>query len=105
MRFTKREYLDKQPEVGDRIVITYENMFNGYKFGTEMIITDISTRSGTCVFAFSPRHGRTVIVHDNEYEIFRDIKYEKVGEKTIVKKFLGIPFYKKIEGIYEEVDE
>ena len=103
MRYIERVYLEKQPEWGDKIVITNDRVRSiGYKYGSEMIITEPQTYTGNCVFAYHKRSGRTHIIHDNEYRIYTDITYVKTGEQHIVKRFLGIPFYRKTIDIYEE---
>jgi hypothetical protein len=101
--YTKRIYLDKQPEVGDLIEITYESMFSGFKVGTEMVIIDPKSSTGTCVQAYCNRRGKVVFVHDNWYSIYQDVTYEKVGEEHVVKRFLGIPLYRKTIDTYKEV--
>lgn len=102
-KFTKRIYLDKQPEVGDNIVITNEHWTVGHKLGTEMRIVKVETWSGDCVFVYNPRKGRVECVHDNWYSICKDVTYVKTGEQHVVKRIFGIPFYRKTIDIYEEV--
>ncbi|MEH7521746.1 hypothetical protein V7149_00465 [Bacillus sp. JJ1503] len=106
-RYTKRVYLDKQPEVGDRIVTTHANfsLSNRYNKGNEMTIVSALSISGDCILAFNERTGKNVYVHDSNYAIFRDVTYEKVGEEHIVKRFLGIPIYSKKVDIYKEASE
>lgn len=103
MRFTKRKYLDRPPRVGDRIVIVNGIKYLGPFNGDEMIVTDIDTYTGDCVFAFNPRQGREICVGDYMYRIYKDVTYEHLGYNTEVKRFLGIPIYKKTTEIIREV--
>ncbi|MBA9027582.1 hypothetical protein [Peribacillus huizhouensis] len=104
-KFKKRIYLDKQPEVGDRIVAIDSSGFSGnhYKYGNEMTIISTETMLGGGVFAMNHRTGKKVCISDCFYRIFRDVTYEKTGEKHVTKKLLGIPIYSKIIDIYAEV--
>lgn len=101
-KFTKRIYLDKQPEVGDNIVITCNHRLSNHTYGTKMTIVSVETYTGDCIFAYNPRKGRVECVHDNHYSIYTDVTYVKTGEKHVVKRFLGIPFYRKTIDNYEE---
>ncbi|WP_060210219.1 hypothetical protein [Sporosarcina koreensis] len=90
-----RHYLDKQPERGDRIVIVDAYLFSDMTNGQELIITDIATFHGTHVYAYSPRHGKVVLVADTEYRIYSDTVYELTGTDIIEKKFLGITYRRR----------
>lgn len=102
MRFTKRIYHDRQPVVGDTIEVIKDNVHSiNYGHKAEMVITDTQTFTGDCVWAYHKRSGRIHVVHDNRYRIYTDVTYVKTGEKHVVKRFLGIPFYRKTIDIYE----
>lgn len=101
-KYTKRVYLDKQPEVGDNIVITCDHRLSRHTYGTEMTIVSVESTTGDCVFAYNPRKGREECVHDNRYSIYKDVTHVKTGEQHVVYRFFGIPLYKKTIDIYEE---
>lgn len=90
-----RHYLDKQPELGDKIVIVDANPFGDFTNGQEMTILDISSAFGKYVFAYSPRHGKLVCVSDSDYRIYTDTMYELEGVDIIEKKFLGITYCRR----------
>lgn len=104
MRYTERIYHDRQPIVGDTIECTHTNanLANQHVKGNVLIITQIEALTGDCVFAYNKRTGAKVCIHYSFYRIFTDITYVKTGEQHIVKRFLGIPLYRKTIDIYEE---
>lgn len=102
MRKVVREYLDKQPEFGDKIEIV--NPSGNLPVGAELIIVDVESSSGNLVWTIGKRFRHRKIVHDNEYVIYEDVVYEKVGEERITKTFLGIPVGTRIEEKWEVVD-
>lgn len=87
-----RHYVNKQPEVGDKIIIVDANMWGNRTNGQEMTIVGVSTKYGNIVRAYSPRHGGVISVGDFEYRIYTDVIYEMVGVDKIEKKFLGITY-------------
>lgn len=103
MRYTKRTYHDRPPREGDRVVVI-KNV-GGYHAGDELVVVDVKSFTGDCIKAYNPRsysYECIRYIHDNWYRIFTDITYVKTGEQHIVKRFLGIPFYRKTIDIYEE---
>ena len=100
MRYTKRIYHDRQPRAGDTIEIIRN--VNIYCAGEELVIASAKTYTGDCVKAFSQRRFSEEYVHDAWYRIYTDITYVKTGEQHVVKRFLGIPYYRKTIDIYEE---
>ena len=102
---TRREYLNRQPKVGDCIVVTYENMFGGFPVGTEMVITQVHTATGNCVFAWNNRTGKIECIHDDYYRIYADVDYEKVGVDVVEKKFLGFGYKRKEIEKWREVSD
>lgn len=104
MKVTKRIYHERQPRVGDTIECTYTSKHGDYTVGNEMKVTRISAPMfSDYVFAYNPRRGEEICIHDSFYRIYSDITYEKTGELHVVKRIFGIPFYKKTIDIYEEV--
>lgn len=105
MKFTERVYHDRQPRAGDKIVATHSNgcAENEYEKGNEMTIILVESTFGDCVFAINHRTGKNVCIHKSFYRIYTDVVYEKTGEKHVVKKLFGIPFYREIVDIYKEV--
>lgn len=103
MRYTKRIYHNRQPRVGDTIECTYTSMFGDYTKGNELTITEIASPFvSDNVRAYNPRIGRELYINDSFYRIYTDITYVKTGKQHIVKRFLGIPYYRKTIDIYEE---
>ena len=103
MRYIERVYLDKQPETGDTIVATYTNRFGYYTEGNEMTVLPPSAYlSSNQVYALNHRTGKTVVITDGRYRIYKDITYKKTGEQHVVKRLFGIPIYSKTIDIYEE---
>lgn len=100
MRYTKRIYHDRQPRVGDTIVAIRRGA--EYNVGHELTVISTKSSLGNAVRAYSDRIGYATFVSDGNYRIFTDITYVKTGEQHIVKRFLGIPFYRKTIDIYEE---
>lgn len=103
MRYIERIYHDRQPRVGGTIVATCTDCFGRYSKGNEMtILPPTSHISSDQVYALNHRTRKNVVITDGRYCIFTDITYVKTGEQHLVKRFLGIPFYRKIIDIYEE---
>lgn len=103
-KITKRIYLDKQPEAGDRIVITRENQFGGFRVGLEMTLVDVRSHNGKVVCARSSMLHGIQHVHVNEMAIFKDIIRTRTGVDVVTKKFLGITYYRKEIERYKEDD-
>lgn len=91
VRKVKRHYLDKQPEIGDRIEIVDPTWLTGLPLGSELVVTDTRSHSGNIVYAVGRRFPGHKAVSDNEYLIYVDEVLEKVGEDIVQRKFLGIP--------------
>lgn len=101
MRFTKRKYLDRQPQRGDTIEVTVNSPRR--RAGTELIIISVESFTGDSVRVFDRRRGEVYFINDAFYRIYKDVTYEHLGYNTEVKRFLGIPIYKKTTEIIREV--
>lgn len=103
MRVIKRIYHDRQPMVGDTIECTHTTPYGDYSKGNEMtVLMPSKYLTGNQIYVLNHRTGNRVVISDGFYRIFTDITYVKTGEQHIVKRFLGIPFYRKTIDIYEE---
>lgn len=102
--YRERRYLDKQPEVGDKIEIVRVNIYGSdFEVGNEGVITSIKSPTGNVITATLFRSTDSLtFISDGYYVIYEDI-YRKLSHIDVeVKRFFGIPIGKKVTYVWKE---
>lgn len=101
--YRERRYLDRQPEVGDKIVYIHDGLFADYPVGSEGVVVSPKSYTGhTTLISMNRSKRDDEYIPDEWFVICEDI-YRKLSHKEVeVKRFLGIPIGKKTTYIWKE---